>query len=86
MGPNRRARERERAAAEAAAKARRFEAERQAIADAQKIVAIWNARQVGGRAVWFYPTVGAAIAAELPWLSRTAAQIFSEECEPSHVA
>jgi hypothetical protein len=36
--------------------AKRTEAERKAIADAQKIVAIWNARQAGGRALWFYPT------------------------------
>jgi hypothetical protein len=69
MGPNRRAQDRERAAAEAAAKAKRAEAERKATADAQKIVAIWNARQAGGRALWFYPTIGAAIAADLPWLS-----------------
>ena len=47
----------------AAAEAKRAEAERKAIADAQKIVAIWNARQAGGRALWFYPTIGAAIAA-----------------------
>jgi hypothetical protein len=64
MGPNRRAQERERAAARAAA-----EAERKAIVDAQKIVAIWNARQAGGRALWFYPTIGAAIAAGFPWLT-----------------
>jgi len=69
MGPNRRAEDRERAAAEAAAKAKRAEAERKAIAEAQKIVAIWNARQAGGRALWFSPTIGAAIAAGLPWLS-----------------
>src|SRR5215468_7024611 len=69
MGPNRRAQDRERAAAEAAAKAKRAEAERQAQTEAQKIVAIWNARQAGGRALWFYPTIGAAIAAGLPWLS-----------------
>ena len=55
MGPNRRAQERERAAALAAEKAKRAEAERKAIADAQKIVAIWNARHVSG----FYPTIGA---------------------------
>jgi hypothetical protein len=42
MGPNRRAQERERAADEAAAKAKRLELERKAIAEAQKIVAIWN--------------------------------------------
>jgi hypothetical protein len=62
-------RKRERAAARAAAEAKRAEAERKAIVDAQKIVAIWNARQAGGRALWFYPTIGAAIAAGLPWLS-----------------
>jgi hypothetical protein len=54
MGPNRRAQERERAAAEAAAKAKRAEAERKAVAEAQKIVAIWNG------------TIGAPIAAGLP--------------------
>jgi hypothetical protein len=69
MGPNRRAQERERAAARAVANAKRVEAERKAVADAQKIVAIWNARQAGGRALWFYPTIGAAIAARVPWLS-----------------
>ena len=61
MGPNRRAQDRERAAAEAAAKAKRAEMERKAVAEAQKIVSIWNARQAGGRALWFYPTIGAAI-------------------------
>jgi hypothetical protein len=69
MGPNRRAQDRERAAAEAAAKAKRAEAERKAAADAQMIVAIWNARQACGRALWFYPTIGAAIAAGFPWLT-----------------
>jgi hypothetical protein len=49
MGPNRRAQERERAAALAAAEAKRAVAERGAVAEAQKIVAIWNARQAGGR-------------------------------------
>jgi hypothetical protein len=69
MGPNRRAQERERAAARAAAEVKRAEAERKAIAEAERIVAIWNARQAGGRALWFYPTKGAAIAVGLPWLS-----------------
>ena len=59
MGPNRRAQERERAAVRAAAEVKRAEAER--------FVAIWNARQAGGRALWFYPTIGAAIAAGVPW-------------------
>jgi hypothetical protein len=69
MGPNRRAQDRERAAARAAAEAKRAEAERKAIAEAERIVAIWNARQAGGRALWFYPTMGAAIAAGVPWLT-----------------
>ncbi len=69
MGPNRRAQERERAAARAAEEAKRAEAERKAAAEAQKIVEIWNARQAGGRALWFYPTIGAALAAGLPWLT-----------------
>jgi ATP-dependent DNA ligase len=60
---------RERAAAARAAEAKRAEAERKAIAEAEKIVAIWNARQAGGRALWFYPTIGVAIAAGLPWVS-----------------
>jgi uncharacterized membrane protein YqiK len=69
MGPNRRAQERERAAARAKAEATRAEAEREAIKDAQKIVAIWNARAAAGRELWFFPTSGAAIAAGVPWLS-----------------
>lgn len=69
MGPNRRAQERERAAARAAEEAKRVEAERKGAAEAQKIVEIWNARQAGGRAPWFYPTIGAAIAAGFPWLT-----------------
>jgi hypothetical protein len=69
MGPNRRAQDRERAAARAAEEAKRAEAERKLAAEAQKIVEIWNARQAGGRALWFYPTIGAAIAAGLPWLT-----------------
>jgi hypothetical protein len=39
------------AAAEAAARAKRAEVERKATAEAQKIVAIWNARRAGGRAL-----------------------------------
>jgi hypothetical protein len=69
MGPNRRAQDRERAAARAAEAARRAEVERKAVVDAQKVVAVWNARQASGGALWFYPTIGAAIAAGLPWLS-----------------
>jgi hypothetical protein len=55
--------------ARAKADAARADAQRKAIADAQKIVAIGNARQAVGRALWFYPTIGAAIAAGLPWLT-----------------
>jgi hypothetical protein len=51
MGPNRRAQEREAAAARATQEATRAHADRKAIADAQKTVAIWNARQAGGRDV-----------------------------------
>jgi hypothetical protein len=42
--PNRRAQERERAAAEAADEAKRAEAERKAVAEVERIVAIWYAR------------------------------------------
>ena len=66
---NSRAQERERAAARAAEEAKRAELDRNSIVEAEKIVAIWNARQAGGRALWFYPTIGAAIAAGYPWLS-----------------
>ena len=58
MGPNRRAQEREHAVTRAAEEAKRAKTERKAVADAQKIVAIWNARQVGRRELWFYPTIG----------------------------
>jgi hypothetical protein len=50
-------------------KAERAEAERKAAAEAQKIIGIWNARQADGRALWCYPTIGAAIIAGLPWLT-----------------
>jgi hypothetical protein len=48
VGPNRRAQE-QGARRRSCCHAKRAEAERKAIADAQKIVAIWNARQAGGR-------------------------------------
>jgi hypothetical protein len=49
MGPNRRAQEREQAAARAAEEAKRAEAKRQAIAEAQRVVAIWmRARRAAG--------------------------------------
>jgi hypothetical protein len=62
----------------AAEAAKHTGAERTAIAETEKIVAIWNARQAGGRALWFYPTIGAAIAAGLPWLT------FFETSRPLH--
>jgi hypothetical protein len=86
MGPNRRAQERERAAARAAAEAKRAEAERKAIAEAERIVAIWNARQAGGLALWFYPTIGAAIAAASrgsPTRARPAANAARSVCARS---
>jgi hypothetical protein len=43
----------------------RAEAERKVIADVQKSVAIWNAK-AGGRALWFDPTIAAAIAPGCP--------------------
>jgi hypothetical protein len=39
-----------------AAEAKRAETERKAVSEAERIVSIWNARQAGGRALWFYPT------------------------------
>ena len=69
MGPNRRAQERERAAARAAEQAKRAETERKAAAEARKIIETWNARQAGGRALWFDATIGAFIAAGYPWLT-----------------
>ena len=36
---------------------------------ASALVSIWNARRAGGRELWFYPTIGAAITAARPWLS-----------------
>jgi hypothetical protein len=39
-----------------------------AVRDAKRIVGIWTARHAANRHLWFYPTIGAAIAAECPWL------------------
>jgi hypothetical protein len=36
--------------------------------EAKRVVGIWNARHAANRVLWFYPTIGAAIAAECPWL------------------
>jgi hypothetical protein len=83
MGPNRRAQDRERATAEAAAKAKRAEAERKAQTDAQKIVAIWNARQAGGQALWFFPTIAAAIAVPRHICEGRQHRLCHDECRPA---
>jgi hypothetical protein len=62
VGTNRRKPE---LAAQFAASAERRQAER----EAKRIVGIWNARKAGNRALWFYPTIGAAILAGYPVLS-----------------
>jgi hypothetical protein len=36
--------------------------------EAKRLVGIWNARHAANRDLWFYPTIGAAIGAECPWL------------------
>jgi hypothetical protein len=36
--------------------------------EAERVVGIWNARHAANRDLWFYHTIGAAIAAECPWL------------------
>jgi hypothetical protein len=58
MGPNRRAQEREAAAARAAQEAKRAEAKRKANRGRTEDRRDRNARQVGGRALWFHPTTG----------------------------
>jgi hypothetical protein len=35
---------------------------------AERVVGIWNARHAANLDLWFYPTIGGAIAAECPWL------------------
>ena len=68
MGPNRRAQEREQAAARAAEEAKRAEAELRLSLMRRRS---WLSGTPGklARALWFYPTIGAAIAAGLPWLT-----------------
>jgi hypothetical protein len=39
-----------------------------AVREAERVVGIWNERHAANRDLWFYPTIGAAIAAECPWL------------------
>jgi hypothetical protein len=62
MGPNRRAQERERAATRAAEPAKRAEAERKAVRRLAEDRRYLERRQAGGRALWFDPTIAAAIA------------------------
>jgi hypothetical protein len=40
----------------------------EAAREAKRVVGIWNARHAVNRDLWFYPTIGAAIAVECPWL------------------
>ena len=39
-----------------------------AVRAAKRVVGIWNAMRATNRDLWFYPTIGAAISAECPWL------------------
>jgi hypothetical protein len=50
------------------AKRARDVATTKAAREAKRVVGIWNARHRANRDLWFYPTIGAAIAAEHPWL------------------
>jgi hypothetical protein len=61
MGPNRRAQERERAVDEASARAKCAAAEQAAVVEAQKIVAIWNARQVEAAEIEFIEREGLSL-------------------------
>jgi hypothetical protein len=54
------------------------------VADAEKIAAIWNARPAGGRALWFYPTIGAAIAAGVPSSPTLARRAGNTIDRPAH--
>jgi hypothetical protein len=36
--------------------------------EAKRVIGIWNARHAANRDLWFYLAIGAAIAAECPWL------------------
>ena len=81
MGPGRRRIERELQATRAAEQAKRAAAQQTASEHAKRIVAIWNARIAGGRELWFYPTIGAAVAAERPWL-----QFYCPACQQSRSA
>jgi hypothetical protein len=69
MEPNRRALEREEAAAREARKKQRAARDRLVIKEAQKVVGIWNARLIAGAALWFYPTIRAALISRCPWLT-----------------
>ena len=47
----------------------RMEHARQAEADAQAVVEAFNRRLAGGRPIWAWPTVAAAITGRHPWVS-----------------
>ena len=69
MGPNCRAQERERAAARAAAEAKRADAERKAIADAEKIVTIWKCAAGWRAGVLVLPDDRRRDRGRRPWLT-----------------
>jgi hypothetical protein len=39
-----------------------------AVREVKRVVGIWSARHAANRDLWFYPTIGAAVPAESPWL------------------
>jgi hypothetical protein len=69
MGFNQRRMDRERAAAQRAEKERRERERGRDIAQARKLVAIWNSRTGRGARPSFYPTLETVILAGAPWLS-----------------
>jgi hypothetical protein len=66
---NRRKLDQQEAAARRRREERRAAVARRIAKDAKKIVGIWNARNAAGAELWFYPTIGAALAAGTPWLT-----------------
>jgi hypothetical protein len=69
MGFNQRRMDRERATARSAEKERRERERGRDVAQAQKLVAIWNSRAGRGAQPSFYPTMETVIIAGTPWLS-----------------
>ena len=69
MGFNKRRMERERAAAQRAEEERRRRELGRDVAQAQKLVAIWNSRASRKARPSFYPTIETALLAGTPWLA-----------------